>query len=93
MSFLYGDSLDGLEVFLTRARNLTVGWVPGCLAFVGFLTMEEGWHWSFLALCVLPPVAACLGIHAKREIRPGLAMAALALAVAPLPLVGAIELI
>ncbi|MGX1884885.1 hypothetical protein [Streptomyces sp. NPDC055287] len=71
MSFLYGDSLDGLDLFLTRVRNLVVGWAPACLALVWFLTKEEGWHLSFLALCVVPPVAAYLGIQAKREIRTG----------------------
>lgn len=92
MSFMFGN-IDDLELFLTRARNWVVGWVPACLALVWFLTMEEGWHLSFLALCVLPPVPAYLSIRAKREIRAGLAWAAGALAVAPLPLIAAIELL
>lgn len=93
MSFMFGDSPDALELFLTRVRDLTVGWTPGCLLFAWFLTKEEGWHMSFLALCVLPPVAAYLGIRAKREIRAGLAWGAGALALAPLPLIAAIELL
>ncbi|MBT2505933.1 hypothetical protein J7I98_08505 [Streptomyces sp. ISL-98] len=93
MSFLYGDSPDGLDLFLTRVRNWVVGWAPACLVLVWFLTKEEGWHMSFLALCVLPPVAAYLGIRAKREILAGLAWTAGAVAVAPLPLIAAIELL
>ncbi|GAA2096957.1 hypothetical protein GCM10009801_66960 [Streptomyces albiaxialis] len=80
-----------LDMFLTRMRNLVVAWAPGCLAFTWFLTREEGWHMSFLALCLLPPLGAYLGIRAHREIRPGLAWAAGALAFGPLVLVGALE--
>ncbi|MGP4002229.1 hypothetical protein [Streptomyces sp. 8N706] len=52
-----------------------------------FFTTEEGWHFSFLLGCVLPPIAAYLGVRGKREIRTGMSATALALAFATLPLV------
>ncbi|MEU0744201.1 hypothetical protein [Streptomyces sp. NPDC006134] len=51
-----------------------------------FFTVEEGWHFSFLITYVLSPIAAYLGIRGKREIRAGMAAAALGLAGAVLPL-------
>ncbi|GGW96168.1 hypothetical protein [Streptomyces chryseus] len=85
------DNIDSLETFLSKVRFGTLMTVPAYLALLFFFTREEGWHWSFLVFCVLPPLTAFLGFQAKRDIRPGLGMAALALAVAPLPLVGAVE--
>ncbi|MFC7310074.1 hypothetical protein ACFQVC_38380 [Streptomyces monticola] len=82
---------DTMELFLSRARILAIGTVPAYLMLAFFLTKEEGWHWSFLALFVLPPVAAVLGFVAKRDIRPGLGIAALVLAIAPFPVVGGVE--
>ncbi|WP_327393578.1 hypothetical protein OG533_38910 [Streptomyces sp. NBC_01186] len=93
MSLLYGASAASTEVFLTRLRGWVLGWVPGAWALVWFLTVEEGWHLSFLPLCVLPPAAAYLGVRAHREIRAGLAWTAGALALASLGLSGAIELL
>ncbi|MET9507414.1 hypothetical protein ABZX62_02875 [Streptomyces flavidovirens] len=87
------DNIDSLETFLSKVRFGTLMTVPAYLALLLFFTSEEGWHWSFLVFCALPPLTAFLGHQAKRDIRPGLGMAALALAVAPLPLVGAIELL
>ncbi|WP_093799092.1 hypothetical protein [Streptomyces sp. Wb2n-11] len=92
MPFPYGD-IDSLETFLSKVRLGAFVTVPAYLALLFFLAGEEGWHWSFLVLCVLPPLTAFLGFRAKRDIRPGLATAALVLAVAPLPLVAAIELL
>ena len=89
MPFPYSG--DSLEMFLSRARMLSAVTVPAYLALLFFLTNEEGWHWSFLALCVLPPVAAVLGFLGKRDIRVGFAVLALVLAIVPLPLVGGIE--
>ncbi|MFB6933444.1 hypothetical protein [Streptomyces chartreusis] len=82
---------ENLELFLSRARMMSAGAVPAYLALLLFLTNEEGWHWSFLVFCVLPPVAAVAGFQGKRDIRPGLAVTALVLAIAPLPLIGGIE--
>lgn len=48
---------------------------------------------AFLVLCVLPPTAAVAGFLGKRDIRPGLAVAALALAILPLPLTGGLEIL
>lgn len=87
------DNIDHLDTFLSKVRFGALMTVPAYLALLFFLTSEEGWHWSFLVLCVLPPLTAVLGLLAKRDIRPGLGTAVLALAVAPLPLVGAIELL
>ncbi|MDI3404431.1 hypothetical protein [Streptomyces cavernicola] len=84
-------SNDTLELFLSRARIFPALAVPAYLAFLGFLVSEEGWRWSFLALIALPPVAAVLGHVAKRDIRAGLGAAAIALALAPLLVVGAVE--
>ncbi|WP_229877324.1 hypothetical protein [Streptomyces bluensis] len=50
-----------------------------------FFIKEEGWHFSFLVCCVLPLIAAYLGVRGKREIRAGLAATGLALALATLP--------
>ncbi|MFC5217738.1 hypothetical protein [Streptomyces coerulescens] len=80
-----------MELFLSRARMMSAGSVPVYLALLLFITQEEGWHWSFLVLCVLPPVAAVAGFIGKRDIRPGLAVTALVLAIVPLPLVGGLE--
>ncbi|GAA3539566.1 hypothetical protein [Streptomyces osmaniensis] len=82
---------ESLELFLSRARMMSAGAVPVYLALLLFLTKEEGWQWSFLAFCLLPPVAALAGFVGKRDIRPGLAVTALVLAIAPLPLIGGIE--
>ncbi|NBE51348.1 hypothetical protein [Streptomyces boluensis] len=84
-------SNDTLEQFLSRARVFSAMTVPAYLAFMVFLTVDEGWRWSFLALLVLPPVAAVLGHVAKRDIRPGMAAGALALAIAPMLVVGGLE--
>lgn len=89
MSFPYSG--DSLEQFLSRARMLSAVAVPAYLALLFFFTKEEGWHWSFLVFCVLPPVAAVAGFLGKRDIRPGLAVTALVLAIAPLPLIGGLE--
>ncbi|MDG4859381.1 hypothetical protein P8605_14625 [Streptomyces sp. T-3] len=93
MSFLYSDSVDGLEVFLSRVRNATAACVPAYWGLLAFWAKEEGWHWSFLFLAVLPPLACYLGFRAKREIRMGMAWLAAGLAIAPLLLVGAGELL
>lgn len=82
---------ENLELFLSRARMMSAGAVPAYLALLLFLTNEEGWHWSFLVFCFLPSVAAVAGFLGKRDIRPGLAVTALVLAIAPLPLIGGIE--
>ncbi|WP_328440344.1 hypothetical protein OHA71_31025 [Streptomyces sp. NBC_00444] len=87
----YPSSSENMELFLTRARMLSAVAVPAYLALLLFLTSEEGWTWSFLVLCLLPPVAAVAGFVGKRDIRPGLAVAALVLAIAPLPLIGGLE--
>jgi hypothetical protein len=84
MGFFGG--VDDLELFLSRARAMSVGAVPVCLAVMVFFIAEEGWRFSLLLCCVLPPIAAYLAIRGKREIRAGLAAAGLALAVATLPL-------
>ncbi|MFE9441505.1 hypothetical protein ACFYO2_21400 [Streptomyces sp. NPDC006602] len=84
MSFFSGVS--GLDLFLSRARVMTVGSVPACLALMVFFIKEEGWHYSFLLCCVLPLIAAYLGVRGAREIRAGLAATGLALAAATLPL-------
>ncbi|MFI6376043.1 hypothetical protein [Streptomyces sp. NPDC050546] len=78
--------VDDLELFLSRCRVMTVGSVPVCLAATVFFITEEGWHFGMLLSCVLPPIAAFLGVRGKREIRPGMAAAGLALALATLPL-------
>ncbi|GAA1365364.1 hypothetical protein [Streptomyces beijiangensis] len=89
MSFpLSGESL---EMFLSRARMLSVGAVPVYLALLFFVTKEEGWHWSYLVLALLPPVAAVLGVQGKRDILPGRAVWAMVLSIAPLPLIGGLE--
>ncbi|MFE5615778.1 hypothetical protein ACFQ69_08295 [Streptomyces sp. NPDC056470] len=84
MSFFGG--VDDLELFLTRSRMMTVMSVPVCVGVMLFFLSEEGWHFSLLLCCVLPSIAAYLGVRGKREIRGGLAAAGLALAVATLPL-------
>ncbi|MCI3277906.1 hypothetical protein [Streptomyces cylindrosporus] len=84
MSFPGGSGT--LDLFLSRSRVATVASVPVCLAAMVFFIMEEGWHFSLLLCCVLPPIAAYLGIRGMREIRAGLAATGLALAVATLPL-------
>ncbi|MFG2332724.1 hypothetical protein ACGFMM_24260 [Streptomyces sp. NPDC048604] len=78
--------MDDFELFLSRCRALTVASVPACLGVMVFFFKEEGWHFSLLLGCVLPPIAAYLGIRGKRDIRGGLAAAGLALAVVALPL-------
>ncbi|MGF0169771.1 hypothetical protein ACQF36_04345 [Streptomyces sp. Marseille-Q5077] len=60
--------------------------MPVCLAVMVFFITEEGWHYSLLLCCVLPLIAAYLGVRGKREIRAGMAASGLALAVATLPL-------
>lgn len=88
-SFPYSG--DSLEQFLSRARMMSAAAVPVYLALLLFLTNEEGWHWSFLVFCILPPVGAVAGFLGKRDIRPGLAVTALVMAIAPLPLIGGLE--
>ncbi|MER6016032.1 hypothetical protein [Streptomyces bluensis] len=83
MGFLGG--VDDLELFLSRCRVLSVASVPVCLGAMVFFIKEEGWHFSFLVCCVLPLIAAYLGVRGKREIRAGLAGAGLVLALATLP--------
>lgn len=83
MSFFGG--VNDLELFLSRCRMMSVGSVPVCLAAMVFFIKEEGWHFSLLLCCVLPLVAAYLGIRGKREIRAGMAATGLALAFATLP--------
>jgi hypothetical protein len=87
MGFPYGG-VD--ELFVTRCRDAGVLSVPACFAIMGFLIKEEGWHFSFLVCCILPPIAAYLGVRGKREIRTGMSATALALAVATLPLMFAL---
>ncbi|EGX57541.1 hypothetical protein SZN_22216 [Streptomyces zinciresistens K42] len=84
MSF-FGGAGD-LELFLSRARVMSVGAVPVCLAAMVFFISEEGWRYSLVLCAVLPPVAAYLAIRGKREIHAGMAAAGLGLAVATLPL-------
>lgn len=84
MSFFGG--VNDLELFLSRCRVMSVGSVPVCLGAMVFFIKEEGWHFSLLLCCVLPLIAAYLGVRGKREIRAGMAAAGLALAVATLPL-------
>ncbi|MFJ7078873.1 hypothetical protein [Streptomyces sp. NPDC098781] len=84
MSFFGGA--DGLELFLSRSRMLSVSSVPVCLAAMVFFITEEGWHYSLLLCAVLPLIAAYLGVRGKQEIRAGMAASALALAVGTLPL-------
>jgi hypothetical protein len=85
MGFPFGGA-EGLDLFVTRCRNAGVTSVPVCLALVGFLIKEEGWHFSFLVGCVLPPIAAYLGVRGNRELRAGMSFTALVLATASLPL-------
>ncbi len=84
MGFLGGG--DDLELFLSRCRIMSVGSVPVCLGAMVFFVEEEGWHFGFLVCCVLPLIAAYLGVRGKREIRTGMAATGLVLAVATLPL-------
>ncbi|MEU9860738.1 hypothetical protein AB0D99_07680 [Streptomyces sp. NPDC047971] len=84
MSFFNG--VEDLELFLSRSRAFTVASVPACVAVMIFFLSEEGWRFSLLLCCILPVIAAYLGIRGKREIRGGLAAAGLALAVATVPL-------
>lgn len=85
MGFPY-SGVDGHELFLSRCRNAGLASIPVCLAVVGFLFAEEGWHFSFLVCCVLPPIAAYLGVRGKREIRTGMSATALGIAIVTLPL-------
>lgn len=89
MSFPVSD--EQLEMYLSRARLLSALTVPAYLPLLFFFTKEEGWHWSFLAFCLLPPVAAVWGFLGKRDIRPGLATGAIVLAIAPVPVVSGVE--
>jgi hypothetical protein len=84
MAFLGGG--DSLELFLSRCQAMSLASVPACLGVMVFLVKEEGWHYSFLVLCLLPLIAAYLGVRGKREIRTGVAAAGLVLAVVTLPL-------
>ncbi|MCL8016820.1 hypothetical protein [Streptomyces sp. AS02] len=84
MAFLGGS--DSLELFLSRCQAMSVASVPACLGVTVFLVKEEGWHYSFLVCCLLPLIAAYLGVRGKREIRAGVAATGLVLAVAALPL-------
>lgn len=88
LSFLGG--VDDLERFLTRSCYLSVGSVPACWGLTVFLVGDVGWHFSFLAACVLPLIAAYLGIRAKREIRTGMSATAFGLAFVSLPLLVAL---
>ena len=51
---------------------------------------RRGWHFSFLVCCVLPPIAAYLGVRGKREIRTGMSATALGIAIVTLPLMFAL---
>ena len=82
----FSGEVNVLELFLSRCRIMTVSSVPVCLSAMVFFIKEEGWHFSLLLCCVLPLIAAYLGVRGKREIRTGLAATGLALAVATLPL-------
>ncbi|MGW6907662.1 hypothetical protein [Streptomyces sp. NPDC054940] len=77
---------DTLELFLSRCKVMSIVSIPACLAVMVFLIKEEGWHYSFLVCCLLPLIAAYLGVRGKREIRAGVAAMGLVLAVAALPL-------
>ncbi|GAA2270197.1 hypothetical protein GCM10010145_00680 [Streptomyces ruber] len=87
----FAGSNDTLERFLNNARLFSLMIVPVYLIFLFNFTREEGWRWSFLAFCVLPPAGAVAGFLGKRDVRPKLAALALVLAIAPLPLIGALE--
>jgi hypothetical protein len=91
MSFPYSG--ESLEQFLSKARMFTAMVVPVYLILMLSLTADEGWRWSFLVFCFLPPVAAASGYLGKRDIRPGLAVAALLMALAPVPLIGGLEVL
>jgi hypothetical protein len=82
--------VDDLERFLTRSCYLSVGSVPACWGLMVFLIAEEGWHFSFLVGCLLPLIAAYLGVRGKREIRTGMSATAFALAFVSLPLMVAL---
>ncbi|WP_086869129.1 hypothetical protein [Streptomyces viridochromogenes] len=84
MSFFNGTG--GLDLFLGRARIMSVSLVPVCVVLMIFFIREEGWHFSLLLCCILPPIGAYLTFRGNREIRPGLAAIGLALGVATLPL-------
>lgn len=84
MAFFGGG--DSLELFLSRCQVMSVGSIPACLGLMVFLIKEEGWHYSLLLCCLLPLIAAYLGVRGKREIRAGMAAMGLVLAVATLPL-------
>jgi hypothetical protein len=84
MGFIGGG--DSLELFLSRSQMMSVVSVPACWSLTFFLIKEEGWHFSFLVSCLLPLIAAYLGVRGKREIRTGTAATGLVLGVATLPL-------
>lgn len=89
MSFPYSG--ENLEQFLSRTRMFSAMVVPVYLILLFSLAADEGWRWSYLALGVLPPIAAVLGYLGKRDIRPGLAVAALVMSLVPLPVIGGLE--
>ncbi|ELS56926.1 hypothetical protein [Streptomyces viridochromogenes] len=82
---LFGG-VDDLERFLTRSCYLSLGSVPACWGLTIFLIGDVGWHFSFLVGCVLPLIAAYLGIRGKREIHTAMSATAFGLALASLPL-------
>ncbi|MFE7894222.1 hypothetical protein [Streptomyces sp. NPDC057412] len=84
MSFFNGTG--GLDLFLGRARIMSISLVPVCVVLMIFFIREEGWHFSLLLCCILPPIGAYLAFRGHREIRPGLAVIGLVLAVGALPL-------
>ncbi|AWE52760.1 MULTISPECIES: hypothetical protein [Streptomyces] len=84
MSFFNGAG--DLDLFLGRARIMSISLVPVCLALMIFFISEEGWRFSLLLCCILPPIGAYLAFRGHREIRAGLAAIGLVLAVGTLPL-------
>ncbi|MFE2629499.1 hypothetical protein ACFXDP_16385 [Streptomyces sp. NPDC059374] len=84
MSFFNGTG--GLDLFLGRARIMSACLVPVSLALMFFFIREEGWRFSLLLCCILPPIGAYLAFRGHREVRPGLAAIGLVLAVGALPL-------
>ncbi|MEU6545388.1 MULTISPECIES: hypothetical protein [unclassified Streptomyces] len=84
MSFFGG--VDDLERFLTRSCYMSVVSVPACWGLMVFLANDVGWRFSYLLTGVIPLVAAYLGVRGKREIRTGMALGALGLALVSTPL-------
>lgn len=83
MSF-FGGAGD-LELFLSRARVMSVGAVPVCLAATASFISGEGSRFGLLLCGVLLPIAVCLAVRAKRETGEAMAAAELGLAAVALP--------